>query len=107
MDINNIHRDLSATVEVPVKPSVLAHIIKDEHNANYLISTPRTIAYKLMPCAKFLDTYAKREGMKPQHERVSHNKKSGTVQIWVRSYGNNSYLIETDENNVVEGVITE
>lgn len=105
MDINNIHRDLTATVEVPVKPSVLAHIIKDEHNANYLISTPRTIEYKLMPCAKFLETYSKREGVKPEHERVSHNEKSGTVQIWIRGYGTSNYLIETVETNVVEGVL--
>lgn len=103
--INNIHRDLTAVVETPVKPTPLAHILRNQDNASYLISTPRTVSYVPQTCAKFLDTYAKREGMKPQAERVS--KTGNTVKIWVRSYGNNTYLIETDESNVIESLITE
>jgi len=104
MDINNIHRDLTATVEAPVKPMPLAHILKNQNNASYLISTPRTVSYVYQTCAKFLATYAKQENAKPQAERVSRDEKGGTVKIWVRSYGNNTYMIETDETNVVEGI---
>lgn len=102
MGINNIHHDLTATAETPAKPNVLAGILKNPDNASYLIATPRTVEYRLQTLAKFLSTYDKREGVRPQKERVSKDDRKGTVKIWVRSYGDNQYLIETDENNIVE-----
>jgi len=81
----------------------LNHILHNQDNASYFISTPRTIVYKPQTCAKFLETFNKREGVKPQAERISPDeKREGVVKIWVRSYGGNTYFIETDESNVIK-----
>lgn len=78
----------------------LNHILKNERAAVFYVNSPRGgNVYKVRQFKNFVETFGKAEGCKMEAERISPN---GThVKIWLRGYGVNSYMLETEADNVL------
>jgi hypothetical protein len=107
-NINNIHRDKTdksmadlILAEIRMEQSPLKHIIKSESNTTFFVNSPRVGYFQPTTCAKFLEGFSKRENITPQSERISKDEKTGIVKVWIRSYSQYTYMVETDESNLV------
>lgn len=79
----------------------LTHILRNETDATFFVNSPRGgNVYKVRSFKSFLETYDKAEsGTKMEAERI--NPKGDSVQIWIRGFGTNSYMLQTDADNVL------
>lgn len=77
----------------------LSDILRVPEHADFFINTPRAGYYKARTFTQFTDTFDKYEATKMHPERIS--PAVSKVKIWIRGFGQNSYMLETARENIL------